>query len=141
MNTTPTIYEVKDAIHNLKNNKAPGIDGIPGEFIKYGGDALHSRLHKMISAMWEAKRIPQQWKDARIISVYKKKGDRAICGNSRGISLLSVAGKVFTKILLCRLNKFIVDSVCPETQCGFRKGRSTVDMIFTARQLQELCRE
>ena len=141
MNTTPTIREIKDAIHNLENNKAPGFDGIPGEVIKYGGNTLHSRLHEMISAMWREERVPQQWKDAKIISIFKKKGDQAICGNSRGISLLSIVGKVFTKVLLTRLNKYIVDSVCPETQCGFRKERSTIDMIFTARQLQEMSRE
>ncbi|CAE1166797.1 unnamed protein product [Acanthosepion pharaonis] len=31
--------------------------------------------------------------------------------------------------------------VYPESQCGFRAGRSTVDMIFSLRQLQEKCRE
>lgn len=141
MDANPTIEEVKKAICCLKNNKSPGVDGIPGEVLKHGGDALHSRLHEIISAMWEVERVPQQWKDAKIISIYKKKGDRAVCGNSRGISLLSIAGKILAKVLLIRLNKHIVDNVCPETQCGFRKERGTMDMIFTARQLQEKCRE
>ena len=62
-------------------------------------------------------------------------------GNSHGISLLAIAGKVLAKVLLIRLNKYIVDVVCPETQCGFRRKRGTTDMIFTARQLQEKCSE
>ena len=141
MEVPPTLDELLLAINSLKNNKSPGTDGIPGEVLKYGGATLHHRLHQLISAVWEAEEVPQQWKDSRIISIYKKKGDRATCGNSRGISLLSVAGKVLAKILLARLNKSIVDKVCPESQCGFRRERSTVDMIFVARQLQEKCRE
>ena len=39
-------------------------------------------------------------KNVNIILVYKQKGDRAECGNSHGISLLSAAGKVLGKIML-----------------------------------------
>ena len=85
--------------------------------------------------------MPQQWKDAKLVSIFKKKGDRAICGNSRGIALLSVAGKILAKILLKRFNHYITGSTCPESQCGFRRERSTTDMIFVACQLQEKCRE
>ena len=66
---------------------------------------------------------------------------RAECGNSRGISLLSVAGKVLAKFMLTRLLEHVVDLVLPESQCGFRRGHSTIDLIFVARQLQEKCRE
>ena len=83
----------------------------------------------------------QQWKHSRIISINKKKGDRATYGSSRETSLLSVAGKVFAKILLIRLNKSFVDEVCPESQCGFRREHGTVDLIFVARHLHEKCLE
>ena len=69
-----------------------------------------------------------------------KKGDLQLCDNWRGISLLDVAGKVFARILQERLQA-IAERVLPESQCGFRKGRGCVDMIFTARQLVEKSRE
>ena len=57
-----------------------------------------------------------------------------------GISLLSVIGKVFAKVNLIRLQK-LAERVYPESQCGFLAGRSTIDMVFSLRQLQEKCRE
>ena len=69
-----------------------------------------------------------------------KKGSRTECGNYRGISLLSVAGKILAKVLLNRLQP-LSESIIPETQCGFRPGRGTTDRIFSARQVQEKCRE
>lgn len=77
---------------------------------------------------------------AKIITLYKNKGDKGDCNNYRGISLLSVLGKVFSRILLVRLQK-LAARVYPESQCGFRSGRSTTDMVFTVRQVQEKCRE
>lgn len=50
--------------------------------------------------------------------IYKGKGDKSICGNSRGISLLAVAGKVLAKVMLHRLVKNITEELLPETQCG-----------------------
>ena len=43
--------------------------------------------------------------------------------------------------MLTRLLEHVVDLVLPESQCGFWRGRSTIDMIFVARQLQEKCCE
>ena len=132
---------MEGAILRLKDNKATGPDNITPEVTKYGGCALHRRLHNFIPYCWSAKCPPQHWKNANIILVHKQKGDRAECDNSRGISLLSVAGNVLAKIMLTRLLEHVVDLVLPESQCGFRSGRSSIDMIFVARQLQEKCRE
>ena len=137
----PSMQEVGNAIKNLKNHKSPGSDGIPGELLKFGGGATVNKLYELIVNIWNQEEVPQEWKNARIISIYKNKGDRATCGNSRGISLLAVAGKVLARVILSRLNSCVVDEVCPESQCGFRKCRGTIDMLFVARQLQEKARE
>ena len=50
------------------------------------------------------------------------------------------AGKILAILMLNRLNE-ILDNVLPESQCGFRSGRDTADMIFTARLLQQKARE
>ncbi|KAL6464878.1 hypothetical protein MHYP_G00271950 [Metynnis hypsauchen] len=140
-NQPPTFREVLSAVHSLKNNKSPGTDKIPAELIKQGGYFCTRTLHQYILKIWADENIPQQWRDASIVTIYKCKGDKAICGNYRGISLLAVAGKVLAKVMLQRLINNITESMLPESQCGFRKSRSTVDMIFTARLLQEKCRE
>ena len=50
--------------------------------------------------------------------------------------LTSIPGKVFTRIIENRLRKRLEDNI-GETQPGFRKGRSTQDLIFTTKQLRE----
>ena len=132
----PTTYEMARAIAGLKDGKAPRGDGIPAEVWKHGGDNLFSRLHQLITNAWELGSVPQAWRDAIIITIYKK-GDRTDCGIYRGIYLLSIASKIFARILLNRLSTHIT----PETQCGFRGNRSTIDMIFCLRQLHEKCIE
>nr|VZI24541.1 unnamed protein product [Spirometra erinaceieuropaei] len=67
--------------------------------------------------------------------------NRQVCDNHRGISLLNIAGKIFARILLNRLNNHLEQGLLPESQCGFRRHRGITDMIFAARQLQEKCRE
>ena len=71
---------------------------------------------------------------------HKNKGERNDCNNYRGISLRSIVGKVFARVILIHLQK-LEERIYPESQCGFRAERSTIDMVFSLRQLQEKCRE
>ena len=92
--------------------------------------------------MWRKEAIPQEFKAATIIHLFKRKGNPQICDNHRGISLLSIAGKILARVILNRLNEHLEQSgLLPESQCGFRKDRETIDMIFTARQIQEKCQK
>ena len=52
--------------------------------------------------------------------------DQVECGSSRGISLLSMAGKVLAKLMFTSLIEHVEDLVLPESQCGFRRGRSVL---------------
>ncbi|XP_068212602.1 uncharacterized protein [Palaemon carinicauda] len=85
--------------------------------------------------------VPHEWLVSDIVTIYKCKWDHSLCCNSRGITLLGVASKILARIMLARLCKQISENVLPETQCGFRKERSTCDIIFVGRQLQEKCHE
>ena len=70
-----------------------------------------------------------------------KTGTRNVCDNYRGISLLSIAGKILARVILNRIIKHVVDDIYPESQCGFWSGLGTIDMIFSPRQVAEKVRE
>ncbi|CAH1247554.1 SSTR2 [Branchiostoma lanceolatum] len=140
LDTEPTVAELEKAIDALACGKAPGNDAIPPEVIKQGKPALLPHLQELLCLCWKEGSVPQDMRDAKIVTLFKNKGDRSVCDNYRCISLLSIVGKVFTRVVLSRL-QVLADRVYPETQCGFRAGRSTIDMVFSVRQLQEKCRE
>ena len=137
----PTENEVEEAIKELQCGKAAGPDGIPPEVFKTGGQLLVKKLTEFLCMCWEDGCLPQDLKDARIVHLYKGKGDKSSCDNYRGISLLSIAGKILCKVIINRLNTHLLDEIVPESQCGFRKNRGTVDMIFCARKIQEKGKE
>ncbi|KAI8516990.1 hypothetical protein Bbelb_055710 [Branchiostoma belcheri] len=134
----PSQEEIQKAIKQLQGGKAPGPDGIPPEILKVGGEVVTARLTELLQMFWEKGSVPQDFKDANIIHLYKNKVDRVSCDNHRGISLLSAAGKVMARIVLNRITQHLLDD---ESQCGFRSNRGNIDMIFTLRQIQEKCRE
>ena len=126
MSLPPSIQELKKAINRMKPGKAPGPDNIPLELLTHGGPGLINRLMLLVLKIWETKTLPSDFRDVNIITIFKK-GDREDCNNYREISLLSIASKIFARILLDRL------LLLPESQCGFRPSRGTIDMISCAR--------
>ena len=141
LDAVPNISETKAAIKLLCRGKQPGKDLLPGEIYKAGGPTLVRKLTSLLQKIWEQGKVPQDFKDASLITLFKNKGKRSLCDNYRGIALLSVAGKILARIILSRVNRHLTNLVYSESQCGFRKGRGTTDMIFCLRQVQEKARE
>lgn len=132
----PTIEEISKALKEMKNNKSAGNDGIPAEILKCLVPEIVPHLKVLFDKIWSHEQVPQDFRDALIVNIFKKKGDPADCGNYRGISLLVVAGKILARVMSNRLLPYL-DKLLPQSQCGFRPNRSTIDMIFALRQLQE----
>ena len=141
LNLPPTLNEVMKAVKRTSTGRAAGMDNIPAELFKAAGPEAMDAFHNILTSIWEEGAMPEEFRDATVVSLFKNKGSRADCGNYRGISLLSIAGKILARVILDRLISTISEETLPETQCGFRPGRSTVDMVFSVRQVQEKCIE
>ena len=129
----PSLDEVAAAISGLKNNKAPGLDGLPAELFKTGCEELVVVLHQLIERVWIEERLPDEWMIGVICPIHKK-GCKMTCSNYRGISLLPSAYKVLSKILSSRLEP-LAEAFLSEYQAGFRRQRSTSDQLFSIRQI------
>ena len=77
----PNIAETTQAIKKLTSGKAAGSDAITAEIYKHGGINLTKRLVKLFTIIWGSRSIPPDFKDASIVHIYKRKGDRTICDN------------------------------------------------------------
>ena len=70
-----------------------------------------------------------KWCVGSIVPIFKR-GDKNEVNNYRGITLLSVVGKLFTKIMNTSLNKWAEkEHVLTEATFGFRKSKGTTDCI------------
>ena len=76
------------------------------------------------------------WRGACIVPLYKGKGDKCECSNSRGISLLSVVVKLYGRVLIKRV-KARTECAIGEGQCGFWQSRGCMDKVFAIRQVCE----
>ncbi|CAE1141694.1 unnamed protein product [Acanthosepion pharaonis] len=131
----PTIQEILSVLRQLRNNKAPGEDGIPAEVYKALPDIFAPWLHRVFNVVWTTETVPDDWGHAVLLPFFKK-GDRKVCSNYRGISLLDVAAKTFAVLLLKRFQT-VRDARTHPTQCGFRPGKGCVDQIFNLRRTLE----
>ena len=120
----------------MSNNKSPGEDNIVAELLKNSGRCGVLWLHRIFCSVWTHMSIPKDWKSAILLPLFKNKGSSELCENYRGIVLLSVPGKVLSRVILNRLKPWS-EVVLHEMQCGFREERSCCDDIFSVRQVVE----
>ncbi|CAE1235515.1 unnamed protein product [Acanthosepion pharaonis] len=131
----PTVDEVRDILRHLRNNKAPGENGIPAEVYKAVPDVFPLWVHRVFNAVWLSETYLADWSEAILLPLFKN-GDRRLCSNYRGISLIDMVAKVLAVLLLGRFQG-IRDLRTRRSQGGFRPGRGCVDQIFSLRRTLE----
>ncbi|KAI3366635.1 hypothetical protein L3Q82_009321 [Scortum barcoo] len=96
-----------------------------------------SWLTRLCNIAWRLGTVPLEWQTGVVVPLFKK-GDRRVCSNYRGITLLSLPGKVYAHVrVLERRIRPIVDPRIQEEQCGFCPGRGTLDQLYTLRRVLE----
>ena len=122
--------DVTDIINNIPSNKATGLDGISARIVKMAAPYISLPLTHIINLSLCTGSIPQDWKCAKIVPVFKK-GCRTERANYRPISVLPVLSKVIERIV----HKQTMDYLCRNLllfskQSGFRKSHSTTTALL-----------
>jgi hypothetical protein len=134
-----TAEEIERSIKHLKHGKSAGLDKVINELFVHGASVLSPYLEVLFNKLLDTGNFPRQWSEGLIVPIHKK-GSIHMPENYRGITLLSVFGKLFTHVLNNRLTNWAEDyGVYVESQGGFRAGFGTADSIFVLHNLISWC--
>lgn len=117
-----TVEEIKNAANGLKNNKAPGTDGLTSDFYKLFIEELAPFLLEVYSESLVKEHLPTTMTQGLTTLIPKPNKDKVFIDNWRPISLLNNDYKIFA-LLLARRLKSVINSVIAETQSGFMPKR------------------
>ncbi|KAK3514902.1 hypothetical protein QTP70_034587, partial [Hemibagrus guttatus] len=104
-----TQAEVTEVVQQLLGGKAPGVDEIRPEYLKSLDVVGLSCLTRLCNIAWRSGTVPLDWATGVVVPLFKK-GDRRVCSNYRGITLLSLPGKVYSRVLKRRVQPVLEGS-------------------------------
>ena len=123
--------KIKKVINSMKNGKAAGIDNIIPELLKSFDENMLDLITLILNFIFVKGTFPEEWA-VGVVVILHKDGDTNDLNNFRGITLLSMLGKLLIGVLNNRLSEVLQEeNLLNENQAGFRKGYRTTDHIFT----------
>ena len=135
-----SIEELRDSIRSLPSDKATGEDDVHNMFLKKLPVNKEKELLGMINRSWRTTKIPKNWKTSLIVPIPKPGKDHTDPNSYRPISLLSCISKVGEKMINTRLQWFLEKfNILSFSQCGFRKRRSTEDLLVKLEHQVRAC--
>ena len=119
---TPELVAKK--IKAMKDNKSPGVDGIPPKLLMETVEQISIPLARVFNLSLKEGVVPFEWKEANIIPLFKK-GSRNKSENYRPVSLTSVICKLLERLIKDHMVDFLVKhKLLNSSQHGFLKARS-----------------
>ncbi len=123
--------EIKQHISRTKN-RAPGSSKINKKILENCTQKSITTLKNIFNASLSLGYFPNSLKKAIMKLIPKENKSPKHPLNYRPISLLEVPGKIFEKIVLSRLNSYLIDNnTIHERQHGFRANKGTTSAIVT----------
>ena len=110
-------------LRGVNNRKATGPDNVNPRTLKHCASELAGPFMQVFTTRLEENSWPSMWKEAQVVPVHKRSG-RMESGNYKLISLLSVVGKVFERVVANEVCHHLDDNLSNQ-QFGFRAGWST----------------
>ena len=134
-----TPAEIKNAIEELKNKKAPGEDGIMEEIYKRVFKLLPRFTYTIYSIRLQAGYFPKRWKRAKIIPIVKPGKEKVQnTFKYRLICLINVGGKDLEKLLINRvMHHLYSNNLMDPNQYGFTHKKSTTDATLAVKKYIE----
>ena len=122
--------ELDSVLKKIKNKKAAGLDEISPEVWKT--TQFDDILLRHCNAVYNQNPI-DRWMKGCILP-FPRKGDLGLAKNYRGITLTSIAAKIYNVLLRNCIDPKI-DNILRKNQNGFRRNRSTTSQILTIRRI------
>jgi hypothetical protein len=127
-----TPEEVRAALKESKNSNSCGPDGCPSMILKHYPE-LCIPLSTIFNMSMQQQLVPNAWKLANVIPIYKGKGSRLDVENYRPISLTNVFCKLMEKLISKKIINFLdTNNLLSPAQSGFRSSRSTLSQLLLA---------
>ena len=123
-------YDIEDVIRSMAPKHSSSFDGISNKLLKAISPSIKIPLSHLINLSLEHNYIPDEWKKAKVIPLYKS-GDINDPGNYRPISLLSTLSKVLEKIVEQQLRRYLYNNgILYPKQYGFRPGHNCEQLLL-----------
>lgn len=132
-----SICETRQLLSRLKNTKLAGLDEIDASIIKLTPDILLAPINHIINLSIRNCRFPNKWKLARIIPLYKSKGDELMAANYRPVAQLSATSKLLKMVVADQLNDYLTRTKqMNPNHHAYKVGLSTTTAML---QLSDMC--
>ena len=133
-----SLDEVKKQMAKMRKRKACGPDELPIEAIQIILEYKPACIVEEFNNILGTNKMPNDWRNSRMVHIFKGNGDVLECNNYRGIKLMSRTMKLWERIIEARLREI---TNIADNQFGFRPGKSTTEPIFALRMVQEKNKE
>ena len=135
LNVNIKMKELEAALRKIKIGKAHGPDGIIAEYVKYATPNVITTLLAIMNTIFINSIYPTRWTVNFLKAIYKS-GPIEEPGNYRGLAIGPAIAKLYSLVLLARLEKYILDNkILTKNQIGFIRGFRTADHIYVLKTI------